>query len=114
MPCNLNGGCPCGNFLGNVSRALNNLFPTPCNGCGNNNNNGGCGCNNNNNGGCGCNNNNNNGGCGCNNNNPAVPAGILNLFPTTGTNCNCPYDDYYARQYALYPYNLPTVRCCCN
>lgn len=117
--------------MNGVLNALENLFSTApyCNGGGH----GGCGCNNGNrnfangfitgvnaanaanniNGGCGCNGNGNwngNGGCGCGcngNGNNAVPfangfGGDLSGY----TGCGCPTNDcYYARQYALYPFN---------
>lgn len=126
----------CGCSIANgIADAIKNLFSTPCcrcnNGCGCNGNNNGCGCNGNNNGGtpvpilanllntnlffgtptnggngCGCNGNNNGCGCGCGSN------GDLSAYTACGNQC---YDDYYARQYALYPYNIPSsaIGCSC-
>lgn len=131
--------CGCTSLIDSIANALNNLFPTYCNNCGRGNNNGGnqrnsgCGCQRNN--GCGCQNNgtspanilNNTmfvnlfggrgqSGCGCNQNscgcNQCGCGSNADLTALTACGNQC-YDDYYAQQYALYPYNLPSNSCCC-
>ncbi len=89
--CGCNGGNRSGNggccLWNNLVNALDNLF-SPI----------GCGCN----GG-----NNNNCGCGCNSGNGGAD---LSAY----TACGCGYDDYYARQYALYPYNAANTNGVCS
>ncbi len=111
-----NNGCCC--FLDNLADAINNLFPV-CwnNGCGGSGRSGG---NNTTREGFGGGNFSNNNvlvnlfgeggtgsgcGCGCGSN--------ADLTAFTACNNQC-YDDYYARQYALYPYNTQSCGCGCG